>query len=79
MGLMGRVIWHDRGRFEVGGLMLAFAMIGVGVLASIRPTIPLEWAKRAHPDLPLDSVFLLIMTRAIGGALLFIGPVFLLN
>lgn len=79
VALVGRSMWHTRGSTSGGDIVLAAAMIAVGIAALIRPIIPLDWAKRAHPDLPLDNAFLLAMTRVIGGVLLFMGLVFLVN
>jgi hypothetical protein len=79
IGLVGRSMWHTRGTFEGGDIAITTGMIAAGVLAFIRPITPLEWVKRAHPDLPLDNTFLLAMARVIGAVLMFIGLVFVVN
>lgn len=79
LSFAARSVWHNRGNIDGGTLVLAAGMIAGGTLTFVKPIIPLAWAKRAHPDLPLDNAFLRVMTRAIGGLLLFMGLFFIVN
>ena len=47
---------------------VAFAalVLGVAVLAILRPVVIVRWAKRAHPDLPEDDETILWIARLVG-------------
>jgi hypothetical protein len=50
-----------------------------GVLAMVRPSVILGWAKRAHPDLNVDAPAMLVLARVIGIGLFVIGGIVMMN
>ncbi len=47
-------------------VVLAALVLGVAVLAILRPVVIVRWAKRAHPDLPEDDETILWIARLVG-------------
>jgi hypothetical protein len=51
---------------HVADVGFALALIGVAVVAIIRPVVILRWAKRAHPGLAEDDRAALWVARLVG-------------
>jgi hypothetical protein len=47
-------------------VVFAVLVLGVAVLAILRPVVIVRWAKRAHPDLPEDDETILWIARLVG-------------
>jgi len=47
-------------------VILVAWLLGVAVLAILRPVVIVRWAKRAHPDLPEDDETILWIARLVG-------------
>lgn len=47
-------------------VVFASLVLGVAVLAILRPVVIVRWAKRAHPDLPEDDETILWIARLVG-------------
>jgi hypothetical protein len=58
-------------------VVLAALVLGVAVLAVLRPVVIVRWAKRAHPDLPEDDETILWIARLVGVGGLGVGLFFL--
>ncbi len=58
-------------------VVLAALVLGVAVLAILRPVVIVRWAKRAHPDLPEDDETILWIARLVGVGGLGVGLFFL--
>lgn len=47
-------------------VVFAALVLGVAVLAILRPVVIVRWAKRAHPNLPEDDETILWIARLVG-------------
>ena len=51
---------------HLADLLFAALMLGVAILAVLRPVVIVRWAKRAHPEIPEGDLRILWITRLIG-------------
>ena len=58
---------------QLADIVLPAFVLGVAVVAILRPVVIVRWAKRAHPDLPEDDETVLWIARLIGVGGLVLG------
>ena len=51
---------------HLADVVLAALVLGVALLAILRPVVIVRWAKRAYPDLPEDDDMVLWIARLVG-------------
>jgi len=51
---------------HLADLLFAALMLGVAILAVLRPVVIVRWAKRAHPEILEGDLRILWITRLIG-------------
>ena len=62
---------------HLADVLFAMLLLGGAVLAILRPVVIVQWAKRAHPELPEDDETILWIARLIGVGILGIAVFFL--
>ena len=72
-----RILLFIHRSITLGDIVSAGAFCVPGVWFMIQPTTPINWARRDHPEIPLDSAWALWIGRVCGALFLFMGLLFI--
>jgi hypothetical protein len=68
-----RILLHIRQSITPGDVVSAAAFCVPGVWFMLQPTVPIRWALRDDPDIPLNTPWALWIARLCGALFLFMG------